>query len=63
MVYGSIISTIKQKYGFFGAYIKIADVSGLNKAFWLVTEDHFEIDIAEIHFPNDVRLTLHNNNN
>jgi len=57
-----MISKVRQKYGFFEASIKSADISGLNNAFWLVTEDHFEIDIAEIHFPNIVRLTLHNNN-
>ena len=57
-----MISKARQKYGFFEASIKAADVSGLNNAFWLVTEDHFEIDIAEVHFPNIVRLTLHNNN-
>ncbi|MEW6436883.1 MAG: glycoside hydrolase family 16 protein [Pseudomonadota bacterium] len=60
---GSMISKLRQRYGFFEASMKIANISGLNNAFWLVTEDHFEIDIAEAHFPNDVRLTLHNNNN
>lgn len=60
---GSMISKARQKYGFFEARLKIANISGLNNAFWLVTDDHFEIDIAEIHFPNDIRLTLHNNNN
>ena len=60
---GSMISMSKQKYGFFEANIKAADISGINSAFWLVTEDKFEIDIAEIHYPNDLRITLHNNNN
>jgi hypothetical protein len=60
---GSMISKVRQKYGFFEASIKAADISGLNNAFWLVTEDHFEIDITEVHFPNIARLTLHNNNN
>jgi hypothetical protein len=60
---GSLISKARQKYGFFEARMKIADISGLNNAFWLVTTDHFEIDVAEVHYPNDVRLTLHNNNN
>jgi hypothetical protein len=60
---GFMISRAKQKYGFFEASVKIADIGGMNNAFWLVTEDHFEIDIAEVHYPNDVRMTLHNNNN
>ena len=60
---GSMISKEHQKYGFFEARMKIADISGLNNAFWLVTTDRYEIDIAEVHYPNDIRLTLHNNNN
>jgi hypothetical protein len=60
---GSMISKTRQKYGFFEARMKIANISGLNNAFWLVTTDHFEIDVAEVHYPNDIRLTLHNNNN
>ena len=49
-------------FGFYEASIRIADITGLNNAFWLTTDDHFEIDIGEIHYPNEVRLTLHNNN-
>ncbi len=59
---GSMISQVQQKFGFFEATIKTADIDGLNNAFWLVTKDHFEIDSAKIHFPNIVRLTLHDNN-
>jgi hypothetical protein len=59
---GYIISRVKQKFGFFEATIKGADIDGLNNAFWLVTEDHFEIDIVELHHPNIARLTLHDNN-
>jgi beta-glucanase (GH16 family) len=59
---GFITSKRFQEFGFFEATIKAGDISGLNNAFWLVTKDHFEIDIAEIHYPNIVRLTLHNNN-
>jgi beta-glucanase (GH16 family) len=59
---GFIISKRRQKFGFFEATMKAGDISGLNNAFWLVTEDHFEVDIAEVHYPNIVRLTLHNNN-
>jgi hypothetical protein len=60
---GSMISKTKQQYGFFEATIKAADISGINNAFWLVTEDKYEIDIAEVHYPNVLRMTLHNNNN
>jgi hypothetical protein len=59
---GSIISKQHFGFGFFEATVKTADIDGLNNAFWLVTEDHFEIDIAELHFPNISRMTLHNNN-
>ena len=60
---GFIISKQHYKFGYFEAEIKAADIDGLNNAFWLVTEDHYEIDIAELHFPNINRMTLHNNNN
>jgi hypothetical protein len=59
---GSIISKEHFGFGFFEATIKTADIDGLNNAFWLVTEDHFEIDTAELHYPNISRMTLHNNN-
>jgi len=58
---GTMWSKMRQQYGFFEATIKAADTSGINNAFWLVTDDRFEIDIAEIHYPNIVRFTLHNN--
>jgi beta-glucanase (GH16 family) len=50
---------IEQSYGFFEASIKVANISGVSNAFWL-SEDAFEIDIAEVHFPNDLHMTLHN---
>ena len=59
---GDIISKQHYKFGYFEAEIKAADIDGLNNAFWLVTEDYFEIDISELHYPNIDRLTLHNNN-
>jgi beta-glucanase (GH16 family) len=59
---GYMISKSRQKFGFLEATMKAADIDGLNNAFWLVTEDHFEIDIAEVHYPNIARLTLHDNN-
>jgi beta-glucanase (GH16 family) len=59
---GSLISNFKQKYGFIEASIKPANVTGINNAFWMCTEDGFEIDIAEVHYPATVRTTLHNHN-
>ncbi|GGI33133.1 glycoside hydrolase family 16 protein [Bradyrhizobium guangdongense] len=59
---GFMISRQHFGYGYYEASIKAADIDGLNNAFWLVTEDHFEIDICEVHFPNIDRMTLHNNN-
>lgn len=59
---GFMISRQHFGYGFYEASIKAADIDGLNNAFWLVTEDHFEIDVCEVHFPNIDRMTLHNNN-
>ena len=59
---GFMISRPHFGYGFYEASIKAADIDGLNNAFWLVTEDHFEIDVCEVHFPNIDRMTLHDNN-
>lgn len=59
---GSLWSNFRQKYGFIEARIKTADATGINNAFWMVTDDGFEIDIAEIHYPGTVRTTLHNHN-
>jgi hypothetical protein len=60
---GSIWSRSRFRYGYFEARMRIADAPGLNNAFWLLTDDKFEIDAAELHYPNDMRITLHNNNN
>jgi beta-glucanase (GH16 family) len=57
---GSMVSKFKQKYGFFEATIKIADCNGTNNAFWLTTDDNFEIDNPEIHYPSQVGTGLHN---
>ena len=60
---GSVWSRARYRYGFFETQMKIADEPGVNNAFWLLTNDRFEIDVAEVHYPNEVRITLHNNNN
>lgn len=56
---GFMISKQKYSFGFFEASIRTADITGLNNAFWLVSEGAFEIDIAEVHEPNDLHITLH----
>jgi beta-glucanase (GH16 family) len=55
-----MVSKFRQKYGYFEATMKIPDCSGLNNAFWLTTDDNFEIDNCEVHYPSKVRTTLHN---
>jgi hypothetical protein len=59
---GSVLSNFKQRYGFFEATMKIAAGGGINNAFWLTTDDHYEIDIVEAHYPNDGHFTVHDNN-
>jgi len=56
---GEIITKDKRQFGFFEARYKIGDIPGLNNAFWLTT-DTFEIDIAEVHYPNYIGCTIHN---
>ena len=54
---GYINSKAKYGYGFFEATMKIADIKGMNNAFWMTTEDHpetgdhFEIDVSEVQYP------------
>jgi beta-glucanase (GH16 family) len=57
---GYVASGFRQKYGFFEARMKIADTGGMNNAFWLTTKDKYEIDIAEVRFPNYVHINLCN---
>ncbi|MDQ0472692.1 glycoside hydrolase family 16 protein [Labrys wisconsinensis] len=56
---GFLISRSSYSYGFFEARFRAADISGLNNAFWLVSASHFEIDVAEVHEPNDLGMSLH----
>jgi len=37
-----ILVKAKYSYGFFEATMKIADVKGMNNAFWMTTEDHLD---------------------
>lgn len=51
---GSIASKAEYRYGFFEATMKIADIKGMNNAFWmntgnqLATGDYFEIDVSKL---------------
>lgn len=55
---GSIRSKSEYRYGFFEATLKIADIKGMNNAFWMntgnqsATGDYFEIDVSEVQYPN-----------
>lgn len=57
----------KQKYGYFEARYKYNDASGVNNAFWLMTDGksnglypgEHEIDINEGHYPNRSTHNLH----
>jgi hypothetical protein len=55
---GSIYTKAPYPYGFFEATLKIADIKGMNNAFWLTTQDHYEIDVGEIEYPNYSHLGL-----
>jgi beta-glucanase (GH16 family) len=57
---GAITSTFRQKYGFFEARLKIADIGGMNNAFWLTTTDDYEIDVTEVRYPNYDHMNLCN---
>jgi hypothetical protein len=51
-------------YGFLEARMKVGGATGLNNAFWLMTEDpkgkyHFEIDVTEARHPNRNAITVH----
>jgi hypothetical protein len=53
---GYIASKAKYRYGFFEARFKIANIKGLDNAFWLTTDDNFEIDITETFYPSSMHL-------
>ena len=61
---GYINSKAKYRYGFFEATMKIANIKGMNNAFWMTTEDHpetgdhFEIDVCEAQYPNYCHIGL-----
>lgn len=57
--------SFKQQYGYFECRMRIAAASGLNNAFWLMTQNkttdpiHFEIDITEAHYPVRHMMNIH----
>lgn len=61
---GYVVSKARYGFGFFEATMKIADIKGLNNAFWMNVNthseaiDHYEIDITEAQFPNYDHLGL-----
>jgi beta-glucanase (GH16 family) len=60
---GMSTRTFHQEYGYFEARVRYGGASGLNNAFWLDAatplKPHYEIDINEGHFPNEVNMTVH----
>ena len=50
--------SFKQQEGYFEVRMKINAANGIDNAFWL-TSSAFEIDIAEVFFPNKIMTTLH----
>ena len=56
---GYIASKAKYGYGFFEARMKIADITGVDNAFWLTTDDDFEIDATETYYPGYMHLGFH----
>jgi beta-glucanase (GH16 family) len=55
---GSILTKAEYGYGFFEAAMKIADIKGMNNAFWLTTQDHYEIAVGEVQYPNYSHIGL-----
>lgn len=61
---GSILGKQRFGYGFFEARMKVADIKGLDNAFWMTTGDyaptgdHFEIDVSEVQSPSYDHLDL-----
>jgi beta-glucanase (GH16 family) len=54
---GAMEEKTTRKYGFFEASIKIADITGINNAFWITTDDKYAINV-EVHYPNEAHLSV-----
>lgn len=60
-----LISKEQFKYGYFECKMKISQSTGINNAFWFYSypkgnEESFEIDGAEVHYPNKIQTNIHN---
>ena len=63
---GGYIRTRKfrQLYGYFECEMRIASEPGVNNAFWMISDkrmagkEHFELDIAEVKYPNIVQVSI-----
>ncbi len=55
--------TFRQTYGYFECEMRIASEAGVNNAFWLISDralqgdTHFELDVAEVKYPNVVQVS------
>ncbi len=55
--------SFRQRYGYFECEMRIAAEEGVNNAFWMVSvpetegDHHFELDVAEVKFPDDIQGT------
>ncbi|MBU9416125.1 glycoside hydrolase family 16 protein [Burkholderia multivorans] len=56
---GQIVSKNRFKYGYFEASMKLAPISGMDNAFWLVTSDGYEIDVTEAFYPKTATSAVH----
>ncbi|WP_421440352.1 glycoside hydrolase family 16 protein [Agrobacterium tumefaciens] len=56
---GQIISDATYQYGYFEASMKIPPIKALDSAFWMITDDRYEIDIVEAFPPNVATSAVH----
>ncbi|MDR3439281.1 glycoside hydrolase family 16 protein [Telmatospirillum sp.] len=54
-----IASKARYSYGYFETSLKIADIDGMNNAFWVTSDDNYEVDPDEIHYPNFDHIAVH----
>lgn len=54
-----IISDATYQYGYFEASMKIPPIKALDSAFWMITDDRYEIDIVEAFPPNVATSAVH----
>ncbi len=54
-----IISDATYQYGYFEASMRIPPIKALDSAFWMITDDRYEIDIVEAFPPNVATSAIH----